>query len=210
MRSTRLEPTGVPERVSVTSHSPSQKSNCRCSGASQLGGLTVCAEARGNRPIAITAITAQDIETRGFTSTADIAYTVPNASFRPAQQAYGNTLYRNGWYVPLSVSFVQETTIFREFGPLSGSTMRLMYEVAPDFGGNMLSWQTVDADVRKYFKVGSSALLALREELGSTARHPRWAVAYKFPAQRATTIVCRIEVRVGRTRFLRVVAGQRA
>ncbi len=78
------------------------------------------------------------------------------------QEIYGNSLYRNGWYVPLSVSFIQETTVFREFGPLSGSTMRLMYEVAPEFGGDMLSWQTVDADVRKYFKVGSSALLALR------------------------------------------------
>jgi iron complex outermembrane receptor protein len=43
-------------------------------------------------PIAITAITAEDIQVRGFTSTADIAYTVPNASFRPAQQAYGNTM----------------------------------------------------------------------------------------------------------------------
>jgi len=78
------------------------------------------------------------------------------------QDVYGNTLYRNGWYVPLSVSFIQETTIFREFGPLSGSTMRLMYETAPGFNDSMLSWQTVDADVRKYFKVGSSALLALR------------------------------------------------
>jgi iron complex outermembrane receptor protein len=39
-------------------------------------------------PIAITAITAEDIQVRGFTSAADIAYTVPNASFRPAQHAY--------------------------------------------------------------------------------------------------------------------------
>jgi len=78
------------------------------------------------------------------------------------QQVYGNTLYRNGWYVPLSVSFVQETTVFREFGPLSGSTMRVMYENAPGFNDSMLSWQTVDADLRKYFKVGGSALLALR------------------------------------------------
>ena len=43
-------------------------------------------------PIAITAITAQDIEAKGFTSTNDIALSVPNASFRPAQQAYGNTM----------------------------------------------------------------------------------------------------------------------
>ena len=78
------------------------------------------------------------------------------------QQAYGNTLYRNGWYVPFSVSFVQETTIFREFGPLSGSTMRLTYEVAPAISDQMLSWQTVDVEARKYFKIGSSALLALR------------------------------------------------
>jgi iron complex outermembrane receptor protein len=42
-------------------------------------------------PIAISAITAEDIEVRGFTQASDIAYTVPNASFRPAQQAYGNT-----------------------------------------------------------------------------------------------------------------------
>ena len=35
--------------------------------------------------------------------------------------------------------------------------------------------------------------------LGSTTHHPRWAVAYKFPAQRATTVVRKIEVSVGRT-----------
>jgi iron complex outermembrane receptor protein len=43
-------------------------------------------------PIAITAITAQDIEVKGFTSSTDIALSVPNASFRPAQQAFGNTM----------------------------------------------------------------------------------------------------------------------
>ena len=42
-------------------------------------------------PIAISAITADDIEQRGFTTSSDIAYAVPNASFRPAQQAFGNT-----------------------------------------------------------------------------------------------------------------------
>jgi len=42
-------------------------------------------------PIAISAITSDDIAARGFTNSSDIAYTVPNASFRPAQQAFGNT-----------------------------------------------------------------------------------------------------------------------
>jgi iron complex outermembrane receptor protein len=43
-------------------------------------------------PIAITAITAQDIAERGFDTASDVAYTVPNASFRPAQAAFGNTM----------------------------------------------------------------------------------------------------------------------
>ncbi len=38
-----------------------------------------------------------------------------------------------------------------------------------------------------------------QRRLGSTTHHPRWAVAYKFPAQRATTVVRTIEVSVGRT-----------
>jgi DNA ligase (NAD+) len=36
-------------------------------------------------------------------------------------------------------------------------------------------------------------------ELGTTSKHPRWAVAYKFPAQEATTIVKDVMITVGRT-----------
>jgi iron complex outermembrane receptor protein len=43
-------------------------------------------------PLAITAITADDIEQRGFTSSNDVALAVPNASFRPAQAAFGNSM----------------------------------------------------------------------------------------------------------------------
>jgi DNA ligase (NAD+) len=38
-----------------------------------------------------------------------------------------------------------------------------------------------------------------QRRLGSTTHHPRWAMAYKFPAQQATTIIKKIEVSVGRT-----------
>jgi len=41
--------------------------------------------------------------------------------------------------------------------------------------------------------------LALRERLGTTAKFPRWATAFKFPAQQATTDLQRISVNVGRT-----------
>lgn len=40
---------------------------------------------------------------------------------------------------------------------------------------------------------------SLQEQLGTTASNPRWAIAYKFPAEEAVTIVRDIEVTVGRT-----------
>ena len=41
--------------------------------------------------------------------------------------------------------------------------------------------------------------LALRARLGATAKFPRWATAFKFPAQQANTRLLRIAVNVGRT-----------
>ena len=38
-----------------------------------------------------------------------------------------------------------------------------------------------------------------REQLGATSKFPRWAIAFKFPAEQATTRLLRIEVNVGRT-----------
>jgi DNA ligase (NAD+) len=41
--------------------------------------------------------------------------------------------------------------------------------------------------------------LALRVKLGATAKFPRWATAYKFPTEQATTKLVKIDVNVGRT-----------
>lgn len=41
--------------------------------------------------------------------------------------------------------------------------------------------------------------LSLRPRLGTTSKFPRWATAFKYPAQQATTLLERIEVNIGRT-----------
>lgn len=55
-------------------------------------------------------------------------------------------------------------------------------------------------------KLASSAL---QEEVGATAKSPRWAVAFKFPAEQVETEVEAIEVQVGRTGALTPVAKLR-
>ncbi|MCL6482487.1 MAG: NAD-dependent DNA ligase LigA [Firmicutes bacterium] len=48
--------------------------------------------------------------------------------------------------------------------------------------------------------------VALQEELGYTAKAPRWAIAFKYPARQQTTVVRDIIVQVGRTGTLTPVA----
>jgi DNA ligase (NAD+) len=52
-------------------------------------------------------------------------------------------------------------------------------------------------------KVNSTAL---QDEFGATAKSPRWAIAYKYPARQGTTQVKEIIVQVGRTGALTPVA----
>jgi hypothetical protein len=77
------------------------------------------------------------------------------------QDQYGRTLFANGTFMPFGLTYVRETTVFREYGPLSGDTMSLGYEYAPSMG-NFLSRQTLDADARYYMRLGTNGVLAFR------------------------------------------------
>jgi DNA ligase (NAD+) len=80
---------------------------------------------------------------------------------------------------------------------------------------------SIDACVQFYQKIGAIRAdlpyeidgvvfkldqIALQQQAGFVSRAPRWAIAYKFPAQEEITTVNAIEIQVGRTGVLTPVA----
>lgn len=61
-----------------------------------------------------------------------------------------------------------------------------------------------------YFDIDGSVIkvnnLSDRELLGNTSKFPRWSIAYKYPAEKQTTVIRDIKVQVGRTGVLTPLA----
>src|SRR5258708_627864 len=79
-------------------------------------------------------------------------------------------------------------------------TYFLLTEGRPAFDSH---WRSLEELRHMGFKVNS---VEQQRKLGFTAKAPRWAIAYKYPARQATTTVEAIEVQVGRTGALTPVA----
>lgn len=77
-------------------------------------------------------------------------------------EQYGYSLMRHGHMVPLGLALVNESTIFREFGPVSGRTYRISYDASPAFGSGWISRQAADVDARQYMRIGSTGVFATR------------------------------------------------
>jgi hypothetical protein len=92
-------------------------------------------------------------------------YSNPAVQFAAEQyqtDRYGNPIFRNGHVLPLGVTYVSETTVFREFGPVAGNTLRVVYDASPPISDNWLSRQTVDADARHYTRLVANGVFAFR------------------------------------------------
>ena len=87
---------GVLMASGMLAGAPAVAQQVEMEGKRPLEEIIVTARYREERlqeiPIAITAINAEELEMRAFTLASDVAYSVPNASFRPAQAAFGNTM----------------------------------------------------------------------------------------------------------------------
>ena len=98
-------------------------------------------------------------------------------------EALQNLGFKVNPYRKLAKSFEELTRYIEEMEPKRDS---LEYEI--------------DGMVVKVNEVG------LWDELGMTAKSPRWAIAYKYPAHQETTVVMDIRPQVGRTGTLTPVA----
>lgn len=119
------------------------------------------------------------------------AYAWGELSERPAetQTAMVEALTRMGFQTNAVPQFGRSEPLMRRFETVEGliAHYRLIEEERADLGYD------IDGVVYKVDDLG------FQEDLGFVSRSPRWAIAHKFSAEKATTEVLAIDINVGRT-----------
>jgi hypothetical protein len=88
-------------------------------------------------------------------------------------EQYGAPLFRRGHMTPLGISFIKDTSVFRSYGPVAGSVVKLSYDTSPSFGDSWLSKNTLGVDTRYYLRLAANGVLAVRfYGQRSTGRNP--------------------------------------
>jgi hypothetical protein len=82
--------------------------------------------------------------------------------FQQQNNPNGGTVFNNGHMLPFGVSFIRETTVFRDFGPIAGDTLRLSFSASPNLGARWIDRKSVDIDVRHYTRLGANGVFAVR------------------------------------------------
>lgn len=68
----------------------------------------------------------------------------------------------SGWATPLQLSLVGETTLFANYGPNRGHTFKVSFSKYFKLGDSFMDAYAIEADIRKYFRINNSTLLAFR------------------------------------------------
>ena len=122
--------------------------------------------------------------------------------------AYGyGDLKKDGAELYLGSTLVEVREKLEEWGFVLNKPIRLsgkIDELLDFYQGIVQQRWTLPMDLDGVvYKVND---LALQSRLGSISRSPRWAIAHKFPAEQAITVVDEIIIQVGRTGALTPVA----
>jgi DNA ligase (NAD+) len=117
------------------------------------------------------------------------AYAWGAASSLPAETQYGMVETFRNWGLPTNEHMVRcadAEELLAQYRKIEAQRANLPYDI--------------DGVVYKVDR------LDLQTRLGFVSRSPRWAIAHKFPAEKATTILEGIDIQVGRTGALTPVA----
>jgi hypothetical protein len=87
-------------------------------------------------------------------------YLDPYLMRQASPRQYGGFL--NGQSLEASFSLVGETTHFKSYGPAQGHTLRLTFSQSLPFFAGFFQNVNLEADLRRYFYIGSDFLLAFR------------------------------------------------